>query len=373
MATVSKVFLPDEGKSYSSNEVLSIDEAALFKLRRFLREPEGLGSILCATCFQPLILAGTPSQKHHFKHPIGSEDCPVKSTTSLTDSELQAISYNGIKESKKHKDYKATISNLLKSEVEYENIQVEQTYREQFQTGLAKTWRRPDISFYSKTHNMDIAIELVLDQVPLDVIVARDRFFKEQGATVLWLFLQDKNNFTRKDIFYNSNENLFVFDLESKITCQDKNKLFFKCFYTHYEIDDLGFQVQVVSSEQSKLVRLNDLHFNESNLIYFDVQQSETDAKNEADQMYKQRQQENADYRKRLDEKKKSRLSGNSSYASVADKYIQPRIIQPGLMSELKAKGIQIKCACGNDDLTKFRSKACFVYCNLCGSEVGYD
>lgn len=373
MSTVSKVFLPEEGKNFSSNEVLSTDEAALFKLRRFLREPEGLGSILCATCFQPLILAGTPSQKHHFKHPIGSEDCPVKSTTSLTDSELQAISYNGIKESKKHKDYKATISNLLKSEVECENIQVEQTFREQFQTGLAKTWRRPDISFYSKTHNMDIAIELVLDQVPLDVIVARDRFFKEQGATVLWLFLQDKNNFTRKDIFYNSNENLYVFDLESKITSQEQSKLFFKCFYTQYEIDDLGFQVQIVSSEQSKLVNLNDLHFSDYNLIYFDVQQSETDAKNEAEQIYKQRQQENDDYRKRLDQKRQNRLSGNSAYASVADKYIQPRVIQEGLIAELNTKNKKLKCHCGNEDMAQFRSKACFVYCNLCGSEVEYD
>ena len=290
MSTVSKVFLPDEGKTYTSDEVLSLDEADLFKLRRFLREPEGLGSILCATCFQPLILVGTPSQKHHFKHTIGSEDCPVKSTTSLTDSELQAISYNGVKESKKHKNYKATISNLLKNEVEYENIRVEQTYREQFQTGLAKAWRRPDLSFYSNTHNMDIAIELVLDQVPFDIIVARERFFKEQSATVLWLFLQEKNNFTRKDIFYNSNENLYVFDLESKDTSRDQSKLFFKCFYTQYGIDDLGFQVQIISSEQSKLVSLNDLHFNDSSLTYFDVQQSEINAKNEADQIYRQRQ-----------------------------------------------------------------------------------
>ena len=373
MSTISKVFLPDEGKSYTSNEVLSIDEAALFKLRRFLREPEGLGSILCATCFQPLILAGTPSQKHHFKHPIGSEDCPVKSTTSLTDIELQAISYNGIKESKKHKDYKATISNLLKSEVEYENIQVEQTYREQFQTGLAKAWRRPDISFYSNTHNMDIAIELVLDRVPLDVIVARDRFFKEQGAIVLWLFLQDKNNFTRKDIFYSSNENLYVFDFESKITSRDQSKLFFKCFYTQYGIDDLGFQVQVVSSEQSKLVSLNDLHFNENSLTYFDVQQSEIDAKDEADQIYKHRQQENDDYRKRLDEKRQNRLSGNFAYASVADKYIQPRVIQEGLITELNAKNKKLKCHCGNEDMTQFRSKACFIYCKLCSSDVEYE
>ena len=297
----------------------------------------------------------------------------MKSTTSLTDSELQAISYNGVKESKKHKDYKATISNLLKSEVEYENIQVEQTYREQFQTGLAKAWRRPDISFYSNTHNMDIAIELVLDRVPLDVIVARDRFFKEQGATVLWLFLQDKNNFTRKDIFYNSNENLYVFDLESKITSRDQSKLFFKCFYTQYGIDDLGFQVQVVSSEQSKLVSLNDLHFNEKNLTYFDVQQSEIDAKNEADQIYKQRQQENDDYRKRLDEKRQNRLSGNSAYASVADKYIQPRVIQEGLIAELNAKNKTLKCQCGNEDMTQFRSKACFIYCSLCGLTVIYD
>tara|TARA_B100001063_G_C16710972_1_gene528000 strand:- start:700 stop:1362 length:663 start_codon:yes stop_codon:yes gene_type:complete len=220
---------------------------------------------------------------------------------------------------------------------------------------------------------MDIAIELVLDQIPLDVIVARERFFKDQGATVLWLFLQDKNNFTRKDIFYSSNENLYVFDLESKITSRDQGKLFFKCFYTQYGIDDLGFQVQVVSSEQSKLVSLNDLHFNENSLTYFDVQQSEIDAKDEADQIYKHRQQENDDYRKRLDEKRQNRLSGNSAYASVADKYIQPRVIQEGLIAELNAKCKKLKCHCGNEDMTQFRSKACFVYCNLCSSEVEYE
>lgn len=47
-------------ENYTSNKILSLDEAKLFKLRRFLREPEGLGSILCITCFEPLILAGTP-------------------------------------------------------------------------------------------------------------------------------------------------------------------------------------------------------------------------------------------------------------------------------------------------------------------------
>lgn len=42
MSTVSKVFLPDEGKSYTSNEVLSLDEAGLFNLGRFGRVEECL-------------------------------------------------------------------------------------------------------------------------------------------------------------------------------------------------------------------------------------------------------------------------------------------------------------------------------------------
>lgn len=45
MSTVSKVFLPDECKSYTSNEVLSLDEAGLFKLRRFSRVEEFLKEI----------------------------------------------------------------------------------------------------------------------------------------------------------------------------------------------------------------------------------------------------------------------------------------------------------------------------------------
>ncbi|HCG8651202.1 DUF6035 family protein [Vibrio cholerae] len=235
MRNMTYVFMTEENEVIDTNEFLdNSDEKVLFELRTKIAKNRKTSPIaLCSTCFQPVLLKGTPQRTKYFAHVKDSEDCPVKTTTNLTAEEILAMKYNGQKEGRLHREGKETIAQYLRADSLFHNdIHVEKTFREKHPTGIAKRWRRPDISAMLSKDSREVVFELQVSTTFLDVIISREQFYKENDAYITWVFLDfDAEKFTTLDIAYANKANVFVLDNEAKHESDLNGKLVLKCYY----------------------------------------------------------------------------------------------------------------------------------------------
>lgn len=373
MSSIKYVFSVKKSCVVNVSEILAYPEDKLFKLRRALRE-ERKGSILCAVCFQSLHLSGSKDQRLHFKHNPGSEDCPVKTTCELTHDEILAIKYNGQKEGLLHKKYKSLIANHLLSDSSFTNVFVEKTFREESETGVAKQWRRPDIIAERKFDSLKVAFELQVSTTFIDVIIARESFYKRNNVAIFWVFLKfDNSKFTEKDIFYSSNYNAFVFDIEAKLTSDVSGELHFKCYFTDFELVEDGDVVSIVELKKCELAKVSELTYYEKigKLLHFDVEQKKSSVLNAKEKRIEEIKAEKA----RIEREKeairaKALLNTQESHV----KYQRPsRTLSNKVKKEVESrKGLDnLKCGnCNNNH--NFRSVGPFIICNVCDSDVKY-
>ena len=380
MATIERVFSIKTSKVYGSAELLSkYDENTLFELRRDLKDKKQ-GALLCAICFQPLFLAGTVNQELHFRHKKDSDDCPIKTTNKLTKEEIEAMKFNGQKEGAEHKNNKLYIASILEKDPAFECVNVEKTFREENASGIAKHWRRPDVSATVKSSGLKMVFELQVSTTFLDVIIDRDNFYQRNNASILWVFLNFNNNtFTEKDIFYSSNMHAFVLDHEAKNMSDRTGRLHLKCHYIEYYSEDIKglHEAEMQKVFREKLVAVDELKLNpESNKpFYFDVVKNKAEVKLEV----KERTQAlKAKFNKELEEAREKYLANQNGYNSSRVK--QGRYggniksnISAALYEKLKAQGKHktLQCEeCGNK--SNFRSNACFITCNSCNTVIDW-
>ncbi|ELE9247014.1 hypothetical protein RM352_003432 [Enterobacter kobei] len=149
LRNMSSVFLTIHDLHLGANEFSdNCSDEEFFKLRRKIEEARNTHPIaLCSVCYQTVVLRGNAHRTKFFAHTRNSADCPIKTTTNLTEDELRALKYNGQKEGVAHKTNKEKIAQLLLLDDLFEDdVKVEATFRQENHVGIAKEWRRPDIS-----------------------------------------------------------------------------------------------------------------------------------------------------------------------------------------------------------------------------------
>lgn len=398
---IEEVFFPNDGKNYSVAKILEKPQKALFEMRRKLRPSVKELTLLCSTCFQPVILAGYLDQSFYFRHIKDSDDCPIKTNSHLTADEILAMKYNGQKEGDLHKTNKLRIATLLRKDDCFEAVRVEKTFRELNPTGIAKHWRRPDVAATEIHRNVEVAFELQVSTTFIDVIIAREAFYKDNGAFILWIFLDfTARRFTELDIFYANCSNAFVFDGEANSASEEAGKLILKCHYHRFEVVELSGTVSVVVREECCLVALSELTYDHQagKLYYFDSNSSELKANEDAGQLkellaekkrkeYAELQAKQALERKIKEEDERLRREAEnekiaqqlkSTLSSASRHYPWERTSKnKGLSDRIyqtlnKNKAFENLCCnkCGNTE--RFRDIACFIYCSDCNSEVKY-
>jgi len=235
LRNMSSVFLTMHDLHLDANEFLdNCSDEEFFKLRRKIEEARNTHPIaLCSVCYQTVVLRGNAHRTKFFAHTRNSADCPIKTTTNLTEDELRALKYNGQKEGVAHKTNKEKIAQLLLLDDLFEDdVKVEATFRQENHVGIAKEWRRPDISCVLKKSNIQLVIELQVSTTFLDVIINRESFYRRNGVYILWVFISfEPDKFSTLDIAYGNFENVFVFDSEAKIEAEKLQKLILKCYY----------------------------------------------------------------------------------------------------------------------------------------------
>ncbi|MFW1054950.1 DUF6035 family protein [Vibrio parahaemolyticus] len=263
---MTSVFLTQEDKVIDANEFLdSCEEQEYFQFRTAIAKNRKTNPLaLCNVCFQPVVLRATPQRTTFFAHVKDSEDCPIKTTTNLTMEEIQAMKYNGQKEGRQHKEGKQRLAELLSSDPLFsDEIHIEKTFREKNPVGIAKHWRRPDISARLASDNREVVFELQVSTTFLDVIISREEFYKNNDAYITWVFLDfDSEKFTTLDIAYANKANVFVLDNEANHESELNGKLVMKCYYRQpYITEDLNIAHKWVH----ELVDFSILNFDELN------------------------------------------------------------------------------------------------------------
>lgn len=264
LRNMPSVFLTMHDLHLDANEFLdNCSDEDFFKFRREIEEARKKFPIaLCSVCYQSVVLRGDAHRTKFFAHTKNSADCPIKTTTNLTEDELRALKYNGQKEGVAHKTNKEKIAKLLLLDDLFEDdVKVEATFRQENHVGIAKEWRRPDISCVLKYSNIPLVIELQVSTTFLDVIINREAFYRRNGVYILWVFISfDPDKFTTLDIAYGNFANVFVFDAEAKSESEKFQKLMLKCYYRKPHITELNTISYVWECE---LVDFNILSFEE--------------------------------------------------------------------------------------------------------------
>lgn len=392
---INSIFIPDEDKTVDTTTFLDKPEEELFEIRRKLRPKVKELTLLCPTCFQPLILAGKKDGSFYFRHVKDSDDCPIKTTCNLTYEQILAIKYNGQKEGLRHRKNKLLLADFLNKDAAFEDIQVEKTFREENQTGVAKSWRRPDVSATYILANQKVAFELQVSTTFIDVIIDRERFYKDNNAFIAWIFLNfEAKTFTELDIAYANRGNALVFDNDSIEASKQANELIVKCYYKKPEIIENNDSVYINDCWEHAMVPVRELQFDhtEGKLYLVDSKQLRRDAESlvikRREEIRKQKEAEAEALRQqRLKEKqRKEQARASLSYQIKENLPNHSRQYTPSerrqrLKTTLsnrifdtleKSQSLDsLRCPkCNNKD--HFYHNACFVYCEVCRCEVKY-
>jgi len=248
-------------------------ESDIFQLRTEIEK--GLQNdkveLVCLYCKQPVAIrgrAGVDYKKHfYFTHPYKSNDCIIKTQSRLTEEQVRCIKYNGEKESVLHDTLKRLIAQYLACDSDITAVKIDQVYKD---LAISTKWRKPDVLAYHSKFGK-IAFELQLSTTFLSVIVARTLFYQQRGIYLIWVFpnfslISDLQKFTQKDVFYNNNSNVYVFDRVAQTKSDEFNKLMLTCYYQEFYLQG----ETILNKWQQTIIELNDLHYNvESGEIYF--------------------------------------------------------------------------------------------------------
>lgn len=262
--TIPNVTNLQNGEIIKSIDFFSMDEESIFKIRteneRYLQKD--IKFLVCSLCHQSVKIRGgiDKAKSLHFSHLHSSGDCPIKTGQSYTTEEINAMKYNGAKESEEHKKIKKFIYEMLSKDNNFSNTGIEKTFKN---TGLQRNWKRPDVSTVYK--NQNIVFEIQLSTTFLDVIVSRQNFYYSNNTNIVWVFNKfpedlSKLRFTEKDILYSNKNNIFVLDDEMMEKSLHNNVLIFKCYYMKPFRNKKG---QIESTWKKEEIEVNNITFDE--------------------------------------------------------------------------------------------------------------
>jgi competence CoiA-like predicted nuclease len=313
--TINEVLDTETGQEIIAHDFFQQPEFTIFKHRRYIEDSYTIGlppRFICYFCRQRVKINGgvrrdNVNQIYHFAHYRDSDECPIKTATKYTEEEIRCVKYNGAKESQIHIDTKEAIGEYLRQN-ESHNLGVSEVIVDKVlkTEPISKRWRKPDVR--CKYKGTRLVFEIQLSTTFLSVIADRERYYKENGIFIIWIFKEfsiesELQRFAQKDIFYGNNCNVYVLDEESINLSKTFGDLYLKCYYLeHYNNDG-----KIEKKWQAKSITLKDLTFDniDNNVCFFnsDAQKLEIEREIEAN---KQKEAAKGNAKRLRDERKQS-------------------------------------------------------------------
>ena len=220
----------------------------------------------CAICSKSVYLIANKYKHFFFKHRSEDGSCPAETRGELSQDEIRARKYHGLRESEPHKRVKSFICDSLEADQSFKEIFVEKQWHS---SNNPAHRRQPDVQ--AKKGFTRYAFEVQLSTTFLDVVVGRKNFYKEEGAFLIWImanFDPDYRRMTTDDLLFNNNSNIFVVDSKTVEQSKLTKKFHLKCYFrVPYKAEG-----ELADSWQSKFVTFDDLVFDQKNqcIWYFD-------------------------------------------------------------------------------------------------------
>ena len=265
-----------DGKVFLKQERRVLVQARTELQRVYKLSPDNLW-LVCAYCHGAVLLAcrNSSTQDFYFRHFPEVENslehrCIYKTKGALTASQINAIKYNGAKESLPHRLLKEQLRSSLMADSNISNIAVEKIQKNE----MLDLWKKPDVSAVYK-QQFAMVFEAQLSTTFLNVIVDRKIFYEAQDAFLVWIFNKFNPNSslirqTFQDIYFNNNSNAFVVDEDTTKYSGLKGIFSMDC---HYVVPSLDEEKLVITEAwRVKRIGIDELVFDHKNkrVYYFD-------------------------------------------------------------------------------------------------------
>jgi hypothetical protein len=222
----------------------------------------------CALCSVSVYAVASPEKHFFFRHSVEDGSCPAQTRHGLSQSDILARKYHGLRESEAHKRIKCLIERSLAADPSFvpESIRQETRWRA---SGDPKIWRQPDVQ--ATRGDQRFAFEVQLSTTFLGVVVERRLFYRDEGATLIWVlggFEPDYRRLTVDDLLFSNNSNILVVDDETTKMSEDARCFHVRCFYRSPVRDGLAIRDQW----EEKLIRFPELTIEvpQQRAYYFD-------------------------------------------------------------------------------------------------------
>lgn len=228
------------GKIITAQEAIGADFAKLESLRMQLAEAKVKGQKVycCPICWVPLYLACRRTgdiKRFFFKHYHEDGNCPAVTRDHPPMHIIDAMKYNGAKESISHINMKDWLARSLSFDPNFSDIQIEERWRSGEDKGK---WRKPDVRALWRG-SIPVVFEIQLSTTYLHVIAERRVFYQSEGAMLCWVFKGFDANvgrLTQDDIFYNNNQNLFLVSEQTMHASKEAKALMMECRWSQPEM-----------------------------------------------------------------------------------------------------------------------------------------
>ena len=217
--------------------IRSFDYAAAIRLRAVLKDAASRGRprLLCPMCGVTLFLASSMHKNFYLRHRSEDGSCPAVTHSGLTEAEMRAMKYRGAQESDAHLRTKELLVRSLAADSSFSEVRVEATWRAS--EGLVAL-RRPDVS--ARRGDLRAAFEVQLSTTFLDVVLGRKRFYRDEGAALVWIlpsFDPTYRRMTTDDILFGNNSNILVVDEATVAASLAASQLIMRVWHRQPRID----------------------------------------------------------------------------------------------------------------------------------------
>lgn len=224
----------------------------------------------CSMCGVAVGLLMHPESRHfYFKHTLEDGRCPAITRGELSREEINALKYNGAKESWRHAKIKNLVAESLRADPRFSNVKVEKRWV----APLTGAHRQPDVQATYGNHEgyagVRVAFEIQLSTTYLDVIAERRLFYLKEGGLLFWIFAEFNDTDRRlmqDDIFFNNNQNAFLVSDETAARSVSLGEFHLSCVWAE------PTSSTTVSTLHRKTVSFHDLKLDtaKQQAFYFD-------------------------------------------------------------------------------------------------------
>jgi Family of unknown function (DUF6035) len=201
----------------------------------------------------------------------------------LTEDQIRARKYHGLRESEAHKRIKRLIERSLRADSAFITESILSETRWQAANG-SRLWRQPDVQ--ARSADRRFAFEAQLSTTFLDVVVSRRLFYRDEGAMLVWVlgsFSPEYRRMTTDDLLFSNNSNVFVIDDETVRLSEESRRFHLRCHFRRLFRDG-----DVIAERwEESLVCFSDLCSDpiRQRIYYFDYEGEERHLKGELDQI----------------------------------------------------------------------------------------